>query len=66
VVLKICKKQWVYITKDNWCNMQEEFIKQKENTLCLVPYTKLHKKRNIGIYKFIPGASGLRAVFLAR
>jgi len=46
--------------------MQEEFIKQKENTLCLVPYTKLNKKRNIGIYKFIPGASGLRAVFLAR
>jgi len=47
--------------------MQEEFIKQKENTLCLVPYTKkLNKKRNIGTYKFIPGASGLRAVFLAR
>jgi len=46
--------------------MLEEFIKQKENTLCLVPFTQLNKKRTIGKYKFIPSASGLRAVFLAR
>ncbi|XP_011864763.1 PREDICTED: telomerase reverse transcriptase-like [Vollenhovia emeryi] len=67
VVLKVIQKKWVYITKDNWCNMQEEFIREKENTLSLVPYTGLPSTmRNFGTYKFIPSSSGVRALFLAR
>jgi hypothetical protein len=66
VVLKKLKKQWVYITKDNWCNMLEEFIKEKENTRNLVPYTKLNNNYNIGRYKFVPSSSGLRALFIIK
>ncbi|XP_036143921.1 telomerase reverse transcriptase isoform X2 [Monomorium pharaonis] len=65
IVLKIHRKQWVYITKDDWCNMQETFIKEKENTLNLVPCTKLNKKY-IGTYKFIPSSSGLRPLYITR
>jgi len=64
--MKVIQKQWVYITKDNWCNMQEEFIKEKENTLRLVPCTKLNKKHIIGTYKFIPSSSGVRALFITK
>lgn len=66
VVLTVVKKQWVYITKDNWCNMQEEFIKEKENTFSLVPFTHLNRKRNIGTYKFTLSTSGLRALFISK
>ncbi|XP_024868448.1 telomerase reverse transcriptase-like [Temnothorax curvispinosus] len=66
VVLKEIHNQWVYITKDNWCKMQEEFIREKENTLGLVPDTTLNKTHNIGTYKFIPGSSGLRALFITK
>ncbi|XP_071560903.1 telomerase reverse transcriptase-like [Temnothorax nylanderi] len=66
VVLKAIQKQWVYITKDNWCKMQEEFIREKENTLGLVPETRLNKRHNIGTYNFIPGSSGLRALFITK
>lgn len=66
MVLKVVKKQWVYITKDDWCNMQEEFIKEKVNSLSLVPLTTLNKFRCIGIYKFIPRSSGLRPLFIAK
>ncbi|XP_011172878.1 telomerase reverse transcriptase isoform X2 [Solenopsis invicta] len=65
VVLNHLKKQWVYITKDNWCNMQEEFIKEKKDTNNLVPYAKLNNTY-IGIYKFLPSSSGLRALFITK
>lgn len=65
VVLNVIKKQWVYITKDNWCNMQKEFIKEKEKALHLIPYIQLNK-RCIGTYKFILSSSGLRALFITK
>lgn len=54
------------MTKDTWCTMQEEFIKEKKNILHLVPFTKLNRIRYIGTYKFIPSSSGLRALFIAK
>ncbi|RLU21571.1 hypothetical protein DMN91_005944 [Ooceraea biroi] len=74
VVLIPLKGQWVYITKDDWCRMQEEFIKEKESSGALEPWTptsptslaKLPSFIPIGSYKFIPGSSGVRAVFLAK
>ncbi|XP_011687788.1 PREDICTED: uncharacterized protein LOC105449984 isoform X2 [Wasmannia auropunctata] len=68
VVLKVSKRQWIYITKDNWINMQEEFVNKKLNICepCLVPFTELNKKYITGIYKFIPSSSGVRAIFLAK
>jgi hypothetical protein len=68
IVLISLKKQWVYITKDDWCRMQEEFIKEKETTGALIPWTSTLNESNIsvGIYKFIPSSSGLRALFLIK
>ncbi|KAL0100133.1 hypothetical protein PUN28_019522 [Cardiocondyla obscurior] len=43
--------------------MLEEFVTEKVNNDILVPYTKLYKKY-IGIYKFHPSSSGLRALFI--
>ncbi|XP_020293911.1 telomerase reverse transcriptase-like isoform X2 [Pseudomyrmex gracilis] len=70
IVVTSVKGQWVYIAKDDWCRMQEEFIKEKENTRCLVPWTPTSVKSTwklpIGVYKFIPSSSGLRALFIAK
>lgn len=71
VVLISVKNQWVYITKDDWCKMQEEFIKEKVNSCVLVPWTPVQAdelKFNIpiGRYKFIPSSSGLRALLIAK
>jgi len=48
--------------------MQEEFIKVKETTGALIPWTSTSDESNIsiGIYKFIPSSSGLRALFLVK
>ncbi|XP_012061621.1 PREDICTED: uncharacterized protein LOC105624880 [Atta cephalotes] len=64
VVLIAIRKQWVYITKDDWCNMQNEYIKEKEKSGSLVPYMTSNKKRITGTYKFIPGSSGLRPLYM--
>lgn len=70
VVLSSVKGQWVYIAKDDWCNMQKEFIKEKEETHCLVPWTPKSVKPKwdlpVGVYKFIPSSSGLRALFITK
>ncbi|CAL1681886.1 unnamed protein product [Lasius platythorax] len=71
VVLISVKSQWVYIAKDDWCKMQEEFIKEKIRTHGLVPRTPVkvdESKFNIpiGTYKFIPSSSSLRALLLAK
>ena len=60
------RKQWVYITKDDWCNMQNEYIKEKEKSGSLVPYMTSNKKRITGTYKFIPGSSGLRPLYMTK
>ncbi|XP_018050993.1 PREDICTED: telomerase reverse transcriptase-like isoform X1 [Atta colombica] len=66
VVLIAIRKQWVYITKDDWCNMQNEYIKEKEKSGSLVPYMTSNKKRITGTYKFIPGSSGLRPLYMTK
>ncbi|XP_018360294.1 PREDICTED: telomerase reverse transcriptase-like isoform X1 [Trachymyrmex cornetzi] len=66
VVLIAIRKQWIYITKDDWCNMQNEYIKEKEKSGSLVPYMTSNKKRITGTYKFIPGSSGLRPLYLTK
>ncbi|XP_072764366.1 telomerase reverse transcriptase-like [Anoplolepis gracilipes] len=71
VVLISIKSQWVYITKDDWCKMQEEFIKEKINTCGLVPWTpvkidELKFNIPIGTYKFIPSSSGVRPLLIAK
>ncbi|XP_029169777.1 telomerase reverse transcriptase-like [Nylanderia fulva] len=75
VVLHSVKKQWIYFVKDDWCKMQEEFIKEKISTGGLVPWIPRAKKVEtrkstfnipIGTYKFIPSSSGLRALLVAK
>ncbi|XP_029677419.1 uncharacterized protein LOC115244142 isoform X3 [Formica exsecta] len=71
VVLLSVKNQWVYIAKDDWCNMQEEFIKKKISTYGLVPWVpvKINElKFNIpvGTYRYIPSSSGLRALLITK
>lgn len=71
VVLISVKSQWVYIAKDDWCKMQEEFIKEKIRTCGLVPRTPVKVDESIfnipiGTYKFIPSSSSLRALLLAK
>lgn len=67
------KKCWIYIKKDDWCNMQEEFIRKKESTGSLVKVEKLNKLNelkwwnpSIGIYQFIPCNNSLRALLITR
>lgn len=63
------KSQWVYIIKDDWCKLQEEFIKEKENKGVLVtPVTVNESRWNLptGTYKFIPSTSSLRALLLIK
>ncbi|XP_018339322.1 PREDICTED: telomerase reverse transcriptase-like isoform X2 [Trachymyrmex septentrionalis] len=66
VVLIAIRKKWVYIIKDDWCNMQNEYIKEKEKSGSLVPYMTSNKKRITGTYKFIPSSSGLRPLYLTK
>lgn len=71
VVLTSVKNQWVYIAKDDWCRMQEEFIKEKISSCGLVPWTRMQIDEGtfnipIGTYKFIPSSSGLRALLIAK
>ncbi|XP_018308700.1 telomerase reverse transcriptase [Mycetomoellerius zeteki] len=66
VVLIAVRKRWVYITKNDWCNMQNEYIKEKEKSGSLVPYMKSNTKQITGIYKFIPSSSGLRPLYLTK
>ncbi|XP_050456410.1 telomerase reverse transcriptase-like isoform X2 [Cataglyphis hispanica] len=71
VVLLSLRSQWVYIAKDDWCNMQEEFIKKKINTCGLIPCTprkidKLKFNIPVGTYRYIPTSSGLRALLITK
>lgn len=68
IVIKAVKKQWVYIEKDQWCKMQEEFIRAKKDAGELVVSTPEKSKWNlpVGTYKFIPSTSGLRALLIAK
>lgn len=71
VVLLSLRSQWVYIAKDDWCNMQEEFIKKKISTCGLIPWTpgkidELKFNIPVGIYRYIPTSSGLRALLITK
>lgn len=69
IVLTSAKSKWVYIAKDDWCNLQEQFINERKSTCNLVPYLKSHESTwNLPIakYKFIPSTSGLRAISITR
>ncbi|XP_012216884.1 telomerase reverse transcriptase-like isoform X2 [Linepithema humile] len=69
IVVISVKGQWVYIAKDDWCKKQEKFINDRKST-CLVPYKPVEHRSiwyiPIRRYKFIPTASGLRALSIAR
>lgn len=68
IVVISVKKRWVYITKDDWCRMQENFVKDRESAGALVPISSVESdpKVSCGVYKFIPSSSGLRALFLLK
>lgn len=63
------KHRWAYIIKDDWCKLQEKFLKEKLDTGCLElfnPSTRTNLSLPVGAYNFIPSSSGLRPILIVR
>ncbi|XP_014485714.1 PREDICTED: telomerase reverse transcriptase-like [Dinoponera quadriceps] len=69
------RQQWVYITKDDWCQIQDAFIneKVKAGDLILVKQTFVYDKQAtqntldcIKKYRLVPNSLGLRVIAMCK